>query len=789
MIEWNEFEDAVVRALDRDIREEANENQHNAVRAPQHESLFVVAGPGSGKTTVIVLKVLKLIYVDDINPSGILITTFTKKAAAELRSRILGWGDHLRREFIASDSTVGEDLDQLDFNRVQTGTLDSIARDILSEHREPGAPTPTVIEDFVSHALMLNEGLFAHGRYNDDDLTDLLDELRARPWPPMNTSQVVSNLIDIKERIFHDQIDLGGFRDGYDHGGAPVVSDTIEDYRVALEDGLLYDYALLENRFLQRLRGRSLDNFLENIKYVLVDEYQDTNLLQEQIYFELASAAIDNGGSFTVVGDDDQSLYRFRGATVDLFREFEERVNDNLDITPRTVYLAQNYRSTPNIIEFCNKFVDLDDTYQNARVTGKPVITPARMDSFENYPVLGMFREDVDTLARDLAKFIHEVLYGGGVTVEGPSSGEFTVEAHPTKGSPADLALLCDTPREFSGGGNERLPLHLRNQLQNFEPSIPVYNPRGQYLYDIPVVQRLCGLTLECIDPRGTVQDDIETLPQDATDTFRQWRVAARNYIQHAPESKTSGSLSDFVDNWQSRETHTDNEWDQDVALADLVYSLITWIPSMQNDIEGLVYLEAIQRTITQAALFGRYGSEIRFDPNEPEWEERSIREIYWNILVPIATGSIEVDENLLETLPRDRLNIMSIHQAKGLEFPLVIVDVGSDFRTNHHTQAFKRFPDSGTKACNLEDELRQYSPIGSPERSGQDRAFDDLIRQYFVSFSRAQDVLLLVGIDSVSDGYVTSTGNNREIPNVATGWDRNSTWHWGPGLNNLTHI
>ena len=56
------------------------------------------------------------------------------------------------------------------------------------------------------------------------------------------------------------------------------------------------------------------------------------------------------------------------------------------------------------------------------------------------------------------------------------------------------------------------------------------------------------------------------------------------------------------------------------------------------------------------------------------------------------------MDENLLDTLPDNRINIMSIHQSKGLEFPLVIVDVGSDFRTNHHKNAFKRFPEDGGK-------------------------------------------------------------------------------------------
>lgn len=123
-----------------------------------------------------------------------------------------------------------------------------------------------------------------------------------------------------------------------------------------------------------------------------------------------------------------------------------------------------------------------------------------------------------------------------------------------------------------------------------------------------------------------------------------------------------------------------------------------------------------------------------------------------------------------------------------GLEFPLVIVDVGSDFREEHHAHAFKRFPKNGGKTCNMEDELRLFSPLGRPQRAALDRAFDDLIRHYFVAYSRAQDVLLLVGLNSVKDGYQTGSGR-RYISSIATGWDRNRNWHWRSGLSNLIHI
>ena len=82
---------------------------------------------------------------------------------------------------------------------------------------------------------------------------------------------------------------------------------------------------------------------------------------------------------------------------------------------------------------------------------------------------------------------------------------------------------------------------------------------------------------------------------------------------------------------------------------------------------------------------------------------------------------------------------------------------------------------------------MRKYSPIGKVKRDGLDRAFDDLIRQYFVAFSRSKNILLLVGLNSVKDGYYFN-GKMRFIPNMATGWDRDGKWFWR-GLENLVHI
>jgi len=100
VIKWESFQDIIVENLGRKISKEDNSDQNRAISAPITESQFLVAGPGSGKTTVMVLKVLKFIYVDDVNPSSILATTFTRKAASELRSRILSWGDEIRQALL-----------------------------------------------------------------------------------------------------------------------------------------------------------------------------------------------------------------------------------------------------------------------------------------------------------------------------------------------------------------------------------------------------------------------------------------------------------------------------------------------------------------------------------------------------------------------------------------------------------------------------------------------------------------------------------------------------------------
>lgn len=155
MISYEEFEDIIVNTLERDIS--SNKQQKEAILSQPDKSLFIVAGPGSGKTTVMVLKILKYIFVDDVDPSEILATTFTKKAADELYSRILGWGDeikrHLEEKYGADDTFEAAEkivkIERIDFNQINIGTTDSIAEELLRENKKPEKTSQSLLKNLL----------------------------------------------------------------------------------------------------------------------------------------------------------------------------------------------------------------------------------------------------------------------------------------------------------------------------------------------------------------------------------------------------------------------------------------------------------------------------------------------------------------------------------------------------------------------------------------------------------------------------------------------------------------
>jgi len=775
------FLPAYDRALqeNRKSRPRPNPDQDSAIDQPADAPLFVVAGPGTGKTAVLTLRVLKLIVCDRVPPGSILATTFTVKAAAELRSRLLGWGFPILEELKKDSRIKGVDriwIDQVDINQVITGTLDSICQNALAQHRTPGVQPPVLIDDYRVNTILMREGLFPGQLHKDPDLDQWLKGIRGGTdfgWNLQAKREVLRTLWD---RLHQDQVTPAQFVTSADVPAPvkPILQGIYDRYQTYLQAHGWLDFAMLENEVLQRLRSGELAEWAKPYRVVLVDEYQDTNFLQEQIYFEIVR---HSKGALTVVGDDDQSLYRFRGATVELFRTFPNRYQEQFKGSKvATVYLVTNYRSTEHLIAFSDSFVRRDPHFKLVRVAGKPPIgnpTPPKAGPM----VIGIFRDDIDSLVDAVGSFIHQVVHGGGVLVPGGDRIRLG-----SGGEVGDLCFLSGSPAEFKaaqpgrGGAapqspQPRFPQRLREHLADRTPPIPVFNPRGRPLGDIPLVRLLGGLLLESMDDRGMVQAQDATqrrLGPGSQRLFPEWRNEARTFL------RGQTGLSAYVAGWQSRNPGaTGYQWPRTVSALELLYGIVHFLPDFHDSPEGQIYLEAFTRQL--AAMSGLSGFEggIITDPASSDLSEKSIRTLLCDWLAPIADGIVDLDEAMTGSFPRDFLSILSIHQSKGLEFPLVMVEVGADFKTNHRAHAFKRFPQDGGMPHALEDLIRPLQPaLGAPSRDSRHRAFDDLERLYYVAYTRAQQVLVLVGLNQ------TAPHNRAGINNVATGWDRNSTAH-----------
>lgn len=761
------FEEALRASVPRFQKNWLNSEQRGAVAAPMQPPTFIVAGPGSGKTTVLALRVLKLIFVDGLQPKSILATTFTRKAAAELRSRILSWGfqvlEHLRSSVGLSQAQT-EWLNRLDINAVQIGTLDAISGDVLSDYKLPGQIPSATVEGLVAQGIMRTQGFFAGGRKDNPDLVSFLRTF-VPSYPGAASFRVqLAEASGFAQRVHHDQIDLEAF--GASGNGQGVLRDIVDSYQQFQKNKHLADFAALEAQLLERLGNGTLTAYLSNLRAILVDEYQDTNYLQEQIYFRLCETT---NCSLTVVGDDDQSIYRFRGATVELFAGFEERVTAALGSAwqPKRVNLIQNYRSNRRIVDFCNHFVQYDSDYQGARVHGKLPLTCAQGGSLNSVtPILGMFRDNCDNLGKDLATFLHSVFKGNGYEVSCKDQ-KYTVKGAPN-GDLGDSVLLARSVREFSSADppKERLPVILRRELEAL--GVPVFNPRGRSLYQIGAVRLLIGLLMLCLDHDSSIVNGISSISPTSRGRMQAWRAEASAFANTNPQP---GGISPFIQGWCTRTPGPSmKQWPSEWPLLELIFTLITWLPEFQDSPEGQVYLEAIARTIDQSSQFSPYGGRL-LNGTSGMHDQGSIKSVYRDLIIPIAQDEVDMDEEIMPHVPRTYFPMMTVHQAKGLEFPLVIVDVGSDYRTNHHTQARSRFPKAGDSLHTLETLVAPFTPVG-PARTARtelQRAWDDLRRLYYVSYSRPQNVLLLVGL-------TTQIGAKPRVRSIATGDLQNFT-------------
>jgi DNA helicase-2/ATP-dependent DNA helicase PcrA len=292
-----------------------NDAQREAVAA-EPGNLLILAGAGSGKTRVLVHRIAWLIQVGQVPPWSVLAVTFTNKAAREMRGRI--------EEMLATP--VGG---------MWVGTFHGLAHRFLRAHwQDAKLPQQFQILDSDDQLRLIKRILKAMQ----------LDEAR---WPPRQAQSFINKQKDEGLRPQH-----------LDAGGDPFVDKMIGIYReyesVRARSGLL-DFADLLLCALELLRERPdiLHHYQERFRHILVDEFQDTNAIQ-YAWLRLLAGRNDN---LFAVGDDDQSIYGWRGAKVENIQSFQRDYPDT-----RTIRLEQNYRSTGNILAAANALIEHNPT-------------------------------------------------------------------------------------------------------------------------------------------------------------------------------------------------------------------------------------------------------------------------------------------------------------------------------------------------------------------------------------------------------------------------------------------
>lgn len=288
-----------------------NKPQRDAVSSPP-KPVLVLAGAGSGKTRVLVHRIAWLLEVEGVSPLSILAVTFTNKAANEMRGRI--------RELL--NVPVGG---------LWVGTFHGLAHRLLRMHwREARLPQTFQILDSEDQIRMVKRILKA------------LDMDEAR-WPPRQVAGFINARKDDGSRPQH-----------LDDRGDPAQQQLIRVYTLYEEqcqrNGVV-DFAELLLRSLELLRDNPelQSHYRNRFRHVLVDEFQDTNALQ---YAWLRLLAGSQNPIFAV-GDDDQSIYGWRGAKIENIRNFTRDYPDC-----ETIRLEQNYRSTGNILKAANALID-----------------------------------------------------------------------------------------------------------------------------------------------------------------------------------------------------------------------------------------------------------------------------------------------------------------------------------------------------------------------------------------------------------------------------------------------
>lgn len=570
-----------------DLVDSLNEAQHQAVTLPPCHSL-VQAGAGSGKTRVLTSRVAWLNRVEGVSPFGIMAVTFTNKAAREMRQRV--------------ESLLGMSLGPM-----WIGTFHGIAHRFLRTHwQEAKLPQAFQILDSDDQLRLVKRTLRSL-------------ELDETHFPPRQVQWFINGHKDEGRR----PEDIDDENDSTTNQFVRVYSA----YQIACDRAGAVDFAELLLRALETLRDNKsvLEHYRKRFSHLLIDEFQDTNAIQ---YAWIKLLAGDTGFVFAV-GDDDQSIYAWRGARIENILNFNKDFPD-----VQVIRLEQNYRSSGNILKAANALIDF-----NAGRLGKNLWTADK----DGDPIT-LYNAYNET---DEARYIVETIIDG--VADGRQRSDFAVLYRSNAQSRVieEYLVAANVSYRVYGGLRFFERAEIKDTL--------AYLRLVTHLNDDVSLERIINQPT-----RGIGDKTVGQIRTHARDTeLSLWDAANQLVSEKALSGRANTAVAKFITLIESiQQSVAEEGLPNQVHIVSEMSGLMDHFKKDQSD-RGLSRVENVEE-LSNAARTYVYSIE------ESSEEINVVDEFLAHAALEAGEGQGDADDNAVQ--------LMTLHSAKGLEFPVVFM-------------------------------------------------------------------------------------------------------------------
>lgn len=580
---------------------ELNDRQHEAVTAPP-QNMLVLAGAGSGKTKVLISRIGYLIKALHVSPYSIMAVTFTNKAATEMRHRL---------ESLMGQGTVGS---QFSNHGMWIGTFHGLAHRFLRTHyREAKLPESFQVIDSDDQHRLIRRLLKSLN----------IDEKR---FPPKQIMWYINGKKDEGLRPKHIE--------SFDPTEQMMLK-VYEAYQQACDRAGLVDFAeiLLRSHEVLASNDDILAHYRKRFRHILVDEFQDTNSIQ-YAWIQLISGGHAGGiadeappSYVMIVGDDDQSIYGWRGARVENIHNFQKDFSN-----VETIRLEQNYRSTANILKAANAVIS-----NNSDRLGKDLWTEGKEG--DPIAVYSSFNE------------LEEARFVVGNIKKWQEDG----------GSLSDAAILYRNNAQSRVLEEALLQAGLKYRIYGGLRFFERQEIKDALAYLRLIANRDDDAAFERVintPARGIGDKTLQTIRDAArSQSITLWQASSRLINEQRLSARASGSLQKFVDLVDKLESDITELPLHEQADQAIQSSGLKAMYQAEKGEKGQTRVENLEELVTACK---------QYEPDE-NMEEMPILSAF------LSHASLESGESQADDY-EDAVQLMTLHSAKGLEFPLVFL-------------------------------------------------------------------------------------------------------------------